>query len=68
METRGYTGMIEYVDRTLLEHTGSNPSEHVLGTAPLENQRIDSLAEQQLPQEKSRGTGTDDDDLCSRVH
>ena len=66
VQARGHTGAIEYLDRALLEHAGTNTTEHVLGTAPLENRRVDALPQQQLPEEKSRGTGTDDDDLCSR--
>ncbi len=67
VQARGHTGTIENIDRALLEHTGANATEHVLGAAPLENHRVDALPQQQLPQEESRGTGADDDDLCSRA-
>jgi hypothetical protein len=55
----------EQIDSNLLEDTSANTTEDVFRRLPLENDCIDAGKMQKLPEEQSRGAGTDDRDLSS---
>ena len=67
MQARGDTGALEHVDRALLEHAGADTAQDVFRAAPLQNERVDALPVQQLPQQQPRGSRAHDDDLRPRV-
>src|SRR6185437_4849224 len=54
---------IEQLSRALLDDSGTDAAEDVLGTAPLEQDVRDPLLREQLPEQKPGGTGADDRDL-----
>ena len=67
VQARGRPGLLDQPDRALFEHAGTNPAEHVVLRLLLQDDRFDSGLGQQLPEQQTRGTGADDDDLCSHV-
>ena len=56
-------GVLEQVDRDLLEHAGADAAEHVVGAALLDDQRIDAGLVQQRAEQQAGRAGADDDDL-----
>ena len=53
----------EQVDRALLEHAGADPSLHVLAVAVLEDDRLDALEVEEVPEHEARRPRADDPDL-----
>ena len=49
----------------LLEHSGANSFLHVVAAAGFQHHRFDSLEMQKMGQHQSRGTCSDNSDLCA---
>jgi hypothetical protein len=56
---------VEQVHGDLLDDAGADPTEHVFGGLPLEDDVVDALSVQQLAEQQSRRTGADDGDLSA---
>ncbi len=50
VQPRTDAGVIEHLDRPLLEHPGANAAEHVLAAAAFDDDRVDAGEMQQLPE------------------
>jgi hypothetical protein len=59
-------GLVQQVDRSLLEHAGADPALHVLPAAALQDDRLDALQMQQLREQEARRSGPHDANL--RAH
>ena len=60
--------LVHQIDRALLEHARANPLDHVLPAALFEDDGVDALEMQQLPEHQSGGARADDADLGARGH
>ena len=56
-------GLVEQVDRALLEHAGADAAAHVVARCALEDHAVDAVAVQQLPEQQAGRAGADDHDL-----
>ena len=57
-------GLVEHRDGALFEYAGANATEHVIGSALLDNDVVDAGAVQQLPEQQAGRARPDDRDLC----
>ena len=67
MQPRGDAGMIEHIDTALLQHASANATQHVVRAASFDDDSVDAIPEQELPEQQSRRAGTDDGDLSARA-
>jgi hypothetical protein len=58
-------GLVEEVDRNLLDHAGPDAAEHVLAGVALEHDIVDAVLMEQLAEQQAGGASTDDGDLRS---
>ncbi len=58
-------GLVDEIDRDLLDDAGADATEHILGRVPLEYDVVDVVLMQQLAKEQAGGAGADDCDLSS---
>src|SRR5690606_19313247 len=65
MQALADAGLVEEVDRHLLQHAGTNAAEHVLARLSLEDDGVDAGPMQQLSKQEPGGPCTDDGDLGS---
>lgn len=65
MKALGGASLLNQPDRSLLQNPRANAAEHVVLGLLLENDGVDSLFGQQLPEKEARRTGTDDDNLSA---
>ena len=65
MQARADAGLVEQVDRHLLEHARADAAEHVFGAALLEDDVRRCPPVQQLAEQQTGGAGADDRDLDS---
>src|SRR5262245_5151495 len=56
----------EQVHGSLLEYTCTHTIDHVVAATVLDDDRIDAIEMQQMPEEQAGRTGADDADLCSQ--
>ena len=63
-----HAGLAQHLDRALLQHAGADPRLHVLAAARLQDDRVDPVAVQQLPEQQPGRAGADDRHLCSLGH
>ena len=63
MQPSGDADRLQKADRALLEHAGANARQHVGAILALENDRIDAVGVQQLPEQQPGRPGADDGDL-----
>ena len=61
-------GLVDEIDRDLLDDAGANATEHILGRMPLEYDVVDVVLMQQLAKEQAGGAGADDCDLSAIIH
>ncbi len=66
-EPRAHADLVQQIDRALFEHAGAHAFDHIVAVAVLEDDRIDALQVQQLPQQQPRRPGADDADLGARA-
>ena len=58
-----HTGFVEHVDRALLQHAGADALFHIRAALGFEDDGIDAVAVQKLPEQQARGARADDGDL-----
>jgi len=63
LQPAGDAGLLEQIDRALLEHTGANPLLDVLAAAVLDYDGLDPCGLEQAGEREARRAGTDDCDL-----
>ncbi len=63
MQPSGDADRLQKIDRALLEHAGANARQHVGAILALEDDRIDAVRVQQLPEQQPCRPGADDGDL-----
>ena len=63
VHTFGHTGLAQQVDRALLQHTGADAAQHVLGGLALDDHRVDTGVMQQLTQQQARRARANDCNL-----
>ncbi len=63
VEALAHVRLSQQLDRALLEHARPDPAKHILATAPLEDDGVDSREMQQLRQQQAGGPATNDCDL-----
>ena len=63
VQALGQAGLVEQVDRPLLEHSGAHARLDVVAAAGLEYHRLDALAVEQVRQQQPGRTGPHDPDL-----
>src|SRR5262245_42913940 len=61
-------GLLQELHRSLLDQTGANPFQHVVRRMPFENDIVDAMAVQKLPEQQARRAGADDRDLRAAAH
>ena len=66
VQSIGTTGLFEFAYGDLFEHTGSHAGHHVLRRLGFQNDVVDALLMQQLPQQQTRRARTDDRHLRAR--
>ena len=62
-----HAGLVQQVDRVLLEHAGAYRRLDVLAAARLEHDRVDALQMQEVGKQQSRGARPDYADLCAHL-
>ena len=63
VHARADAGLVEQIDRDLLDHAGADAAEHVVAGVPLEDDVVDAGLVQQLAEQQAGRTGADDGDL-----
>ena len=60
-------GLVDQIDRDLLDHAGADAAQHVLAGVPLEDDVVDAVLVEQLAEQQAGRAGADDRDLRSHV-
>ena len=68
VQALGDAGLLEQLDRRLLEHAGADAAHHIGGAALLDDHRVDAGLVQQRAQQQPGRTGADDRDLGALPH
>src|ERR1700753_1879203 len=58
-------GFIQKSHRALFDNARANPAEHIVGRLPLQNDIVDAMTMQKLPEQKTCRPSADDGDLRS---
>ncbi|MGY4617965.1 hypothetical protein ACVWZ4_003192 [Bradyrhizobium sp. USDA 4472] len=64
MRPRAGADLVEQSNRSLLQKAGPDASEHVIRALSLENNVVDAVLTQKLPEQQSCRPGPDDCDFC----
>jgi hypothetical protein len=60
------TGIVEHIDRALLEQASANPPFDIGTRAIFQDNGIDALQRQEMRQQEPSGSCADDPDLCAQ--
>ena len=63
MKTSARARFVDQADRALLEHAGPDAAKNVIAPNAIEDDRLDTMTEQELAEQQAGGPGADDDDL-----
>ena len=67
VEAIGHPHLVQQVDRALFEHAGADPLDHVVAIVTLDDDRIDPVQMEQVPEDQAGGTRADDGHLGARA-
>src|SRR6185503_4586551 len=68
LEVSADTHGMQQIDGSLLEDPRSHTIDHILAAAVLNDDGIDTVEMQQMPEHQARRTCADDADLCGETH